>query len=190
MRDQRRAMLGLSHMIPLRDYAAALRESTGLEVPHFDPLDAGTAAEVLFLFEKPGPMTSEAGRKAGSGFISRDNDDLTAQATHQFMRRAEIPRKSTVIWNVIPAWNGTRKITPAEWHHGLSCVMDLVRLLPHLRAAVLVGRRAGRARPALEQAGLAVIESAHPSPIVRASRPERWNAIPAEWARVQPYLSP
>jgi hypothetical protein len=36
---------------------------------------------------------------AGSGFISRDNDDPTAEATFHFMERAGIPRRDALIWN-------------------------------------------------------------------------------------------
>jgi hypothetical protein len=61
-----------------------------VEVPEFDPLDGGVEAQVLFLFEKPGPMTAELGgsKRSGSGFISRNNDDPTAEATfkvHRFL---------------------------------------------------------------------------------------------------------
>jgi hypothetical protein len=38
---------------------------------HFDPLDGGSAAEILFLLEKPGPRTSSTGKRIGSGFNSR-----------------------------------------------------------------------------------------------------------------------
>lgn len=77
-------------------------------------MDGGIAARVLFLFEKPGPMTALVGRREGSGFISRDNDDPTAEAIWQFMREAEIPREEAVLWNVIPWWNGTRAIKTEE----------------------------------------------------------------------------
>jgi hypothetical protein len=30
------------------------------------------------------------------------------------MRAAALPRCETVLWNVIPAWNGTRKLTGNE----------------------------------------------------------------------------
>jgi len=90
------------------------------DVPDFDPLDGGINAEVLFLFEKPGPMTS------GSGFISRDNDDPTAETTMDFMAKAGLARERTVTWNVIPWWwNGTTKVTPAELRQGTACVRDL-----------------------------------------------------------------
>jgi hypothetical protein len=91
-RERRRAMLILPHMAPLVEYAAELRKRNGVEAPEFDPLDGGVDAQILFLFEKPGPMTARAGRRIGSGFISRNNDDRTAEATYKFMCQAGIPR--------------------------------------------------------------------------------------------------
>ena len=61
-------------------------------------------------------------RRSGSGFISRNNDDPSAAATIEFMEKAGIPRTLTVIWNVIPWWNGTRKVTGPELREGVECV--------------------------------------------------------------------
>ncbi len=119
----------------------------------------------------------------GSGFISRNNDDPTAAAILTFMRQARIPRELTVIWNVIPWWNGTRKITGSELLEGVGCVRDLISLLPRLSAVVMVGKKAGRAKRNLEGMGLKVFSSDHPSPLVKAKFPARWNAIPSEWAK-------
>ena len=93
--------------------AEKLRERRSVEVPEFDPLDGGVDARVLFLLEKPGPMTSGVDgtkQRTGSGFISRNNDDPTAEAIFNFMQQAGISRKMTISWNVIPWWNGTRKV--------------------------------------------------------------------------------
>src|ERR1035438_5895674 len=90
VRERRKAMLHLPHIAPLAEYAERLRMRGLGEVPDFDPLDGGVEARVLFLFEKPGPMTAEAGKRFGSGFISRNNDDSTAEASIGF-----IDRKST-----------------------------------------------------------------------------------------------
>lgn len=184
VRAARRAMLDLPHIKPLAEFAADIRLRHGVEVPEFDPLDGGVGASMLFLFEKPGPMTSDVkiGR-TGSGFISRDNDDPTAEATHQFMKAAGIPRAETITWNVVPGWNGTRKITADELREGVAEVERLVMLLPRLRVVVLVGKKAGRAAPLLRSSGLLLFESAHPSPLVRASRPDEWASIPSIWAK-------
>ena len=183
VRAARRAMLDLPHIKPLSDFAADLRVRHGVEVPEFDPLDGGVNARVLFLFEKPGPMTSDlkAGR-VGSGFISRDNDDPSAEATFNFMADAGIPREDTVTWNVIPGWNGTRKITGTELRQGVAEARNLLALLPRARTVVLVGKKAARAYALFEDAGFSVFESRHPSPLVRARRPDEWAGIPQRWA--------
>ncbi|WP_372624681.1 uracil-DNA glycosylase [Falsiroseomonas sp.] len=182
-RMRRRAMLALPHMQPLAAYAERLRTAKpGTEVPDFDPLDGGVNARVLFLFEKPGPMAGS------SGFISRNNDDRTAEATFQFMLAAGVPREATCIWNVVPWWNGTRQVSLPELQEGAARAIELTDLLAELRVVVLVGLRAGRVERELRQRGLAVLSSYHPSPINRAAAPAKWNAIPAEWANAKQYL--
>jgi hypothetical protein len=178
------------HAIKLAAYVEELRAMGCGEVPDFDPLDGGDGAQVLFLFEKPGPMTSvgRSGKRVGSGFISRDNDDPTAEATFRFMQTAGIDRSITIVWNLVPWWNGTRVITAEEVRAGMNALDDLLKFLSALRVVVLVGRKAGRARPHLEGRRFPVIESAHPSPIVRASRPLTWETIPSKWAEALPFV--
>lgn len=185
VRERRRTMLALPHMAPLVAYAEDLRRSGKGEVPHFDPLDGGVEAKVLFLFEKPGPMTTDG---AGSGFISQNNDDPTAEATYRFRRQAGIARKLTVAWNVVPWWNGTRKVTGVELREGVASVKGLVERLPNLRVVLLIGTKAARAERLLKNAGLVLLTSDHPSPIVRAAYRERWDNIPAQWAKVLAHL--
>jgi uracil-DNA glycosylase len=180
LRERRRAML--PNIERLTDYVADLRRRNLGEVPDFDPCGGGIGARVLFLFEKPGPKAAE------SGFISRNNDDSTAAAIFNFMQEAGIPRRLTVIWNLVPWWNGTRKITPEEPLNGAACLEELIGLLPALCAVVMVGRKAAKAEPFLKTTGLELFTSWHPSPVVRATRPDRWKAIPSEWAEVLPCI--
>jgi hypothetical protein len=184
--ERRRALLTQPHVAPLTAYASRLRRRSGSEVPDFDPLDGGINARLLFLFEKPGPMTSAENTRRGSGFISRDNDDPTAEATGSFMRTAGIPRAATVLWNAIPWWNGTIAITAEERREGLAEIEVLLELLPGVRGVVLVGRKAELAEPVLLSKGLRVFRSAHPSARVRAAFRERWGSIPGQWG--QAYL--
>ncbi len=128
------------------------------------------------------------GQRVGFGFISRDNDDPTAEATFRFMQTAVTDRSITTVWNMVPWWNGTRAITAEELRAGMSALDDLLAVLSGVRVVVLVGRKAGRARPHLEARGLPVLESAHPSPIVRASRPAAWRAIPGKWAEALRFI--
>lgn len=160
VRQHRRAMVAQTHVAPLVRYRAKLRSERKGEVPQFDPLDGGVHARVLFLFEKPGRMTAAVEKGSGSGFISRNNDDPTAEATFHFMRAAKIPRKMTLVWNVIPYWNGKRAITQHELLEGLHRLKELVQLLPRLRTVVLVGAKARRAKPYIESTGLTVFTSA------------------------------
>ena len=174
LRAARRAMLALPHAAPLAAYAAALRRP-GVSVPDFDPLDGGTAARVLVLLEKPGPGVLPG------GFVSRDNPTPTAAAIRAFMAQAGLPRTEAALWNLVPWWNGTTAVTAAERAAGAQALARLLPLLPRLDTALLVGRTAASARPLLGH--LRVLESAHPSPQVRAGFRDRWDAIPGVWAQ-------
>ncbi|MBL6079199.1 uracil-DNA glycosylase [Belnapia sp. T18] len=145
---------------------------------------------MLFLLEKPGPMTdsSRSGVRKGSGFISRNNDDPTAEATWHFMSEAGIPRRKTLIWNVIPWWNGTIDIKRDEHEQGLQATARLIELLPKLRGVVLVGKKAGRAQPFLAGKGLYIATSPHPSPQVRAAFPTMWRGIGTTWHEAARHL--
>jgi len=180
----RRALLDLPHVRPLTAMVKELRAELRGHVPDFDPLDGGVEAQLLFLFEKPGPMTDpERSGKAGSGFVSRDNDDATAANIFHFMSTAGIARDQTLLWNAIPWWNGTITASNQEWKDGLSRLRSMIALLPNLRSVVLAGKKAAGARGFLEAGGMKVWESAHPSPRNRALIPERWKEIPENWAR-------
>ena len=186
---KRRALLAEQKAQPLAEYVTRLRGMGRGEVPDFDPLDGGYRAQVLFLFEKPGPMTSlDRGReKKGSGFISRDNDDPTAEATFRFMQKAGLDRQLTAVWNTVPWWNGTRAIRADELHAGMNALDELLCLMENRRVIMLVGRKAARVRSHLEKRCIPVLQSPHPSPIVRASRPVAWQSIPVQWSEAVPF---
>lgn len=181
VRNRRIKMLSLPHMMPLTVFASQLRKQVQNEVPNFDPLDGGTEARLLFLFKKPGPMTSELG--AGSGFVSQNNDDATAEAIHKFMKQADIPRKMTVIWNVVPWWNGTTKVTTEELRKGMAYLEPLVGVLHSLSMVVLCGSDAASTKDFFESRGLPTIESYLPAAMVRATRKTDWEKIPSVWAQ-------
>lgn len=179
---ERRAMLTQDHIAPLAKYVDALRiKNPDFEFQDFDPLDGGTCADMLFLLEKPGPMTSPTGKRQGSGFISRNNDDPTAEAVFNFMQQAKIDRRRVVLWNVIPGWNSTIKTTTGEIRGGIEELGNLMSLLPHVRTVVLVGKKAQRAAPFMTGFAVRIALSAHPSPKVRSVYPKLWNAIPDQW---------
>ncbi|MFP3515746.1 uracil-DNA glycosylase [Pseudomonas sp. SIMBA_077] len=179
----RRSMLQEPHIAPLTIYVERLRaEHPDWEFQDFDPMDGGVEADMLFLLEKPGPMTSLNAKRKGSGFISRNNDDSTAEALFTFMKQAGIDRKRVVLWNVIPGWNGTIKIKPDERRAGVEELAHLLKLLPKLRTVVLVGRQAGKAAKFMQSMNVKIFTSAHPSPKVRNMNRAMWDLIPRQWA--------
>lgn len=178
----RRQKLVEPHVAPLARYVEALRaKQPDWQFQDFDPLDGGAEADMLFLLEKPGPMTSPTGKRKGSGFISRNNNDPTAQAVFEFMIEAGIARKRTALWNVIPGWNETIKTTNLEVRRGIDELKELLPLLPNVRTVVLVGREAQRALPLVQAMGLRVFTSAHPGRQVYRFNPDQWKAIPGQW---------
>jgi Uracil DNA glycosylase superfamily len=179
----RRGELGQPHIQPLTDFAQSLRDEGYGVVPDFDPRDGGIAAKALFLFEKPGPKAAE------SGFISRNNNDGTAANTFHLMIQADIPREQTCIWNVVPGWNGTIDLAGDELTRGSLALNRLFELLQNPKVIVLVGKRAQAVWHKLpDRPRLPIIESAHPSPKVKARYPALWGAIADQWARVHDFI--
>ncbi|MFC3168507.1 hypothetical protein [Paracoccus fontiphilus] len=115
--EMRQRLRAAPQVAQLAEYVDSLRAEDRGYVPDFDPLDGGVDAEILFLLEKPGPKTDPA--NGGSGFISRDNDDPTAEAICRFMELAQVPRRASLIWNAIPWCNGTTDVSPAERREGM-----------------------------------------------------------------------
>lgn len=186
---RRLKMISEPHVKELTKYVRKLRRRYQRRIPkyegipYFDPLDGGVNAQVLFLLEKPGRET------VNSGFISRNNDDDTAEHTLTFMRRARIPREITCLWNVVPFWNGTRKVTPAERELGIVCLADLLKHFKQLQVIMLVGTTAHRALPQLSKmCEHKILKSWHPSPLTRKYDREKWNSILYQWKRAYRYL--
>jgi hypothetical protein len=181
---ERRRMLHEPHIAPLTAYVESLRSkhSFDWEFQDFDPMDGGVNADILFLLEKPGPMTSPKTKRKGSGFISRNNDDPTAEALFVFMQQAGIDRKRVVLWNVIPGWNGTIKIKAGERRDGVNELAALMKLLPRLKTVVLVGGEAGKAARLMQTMNVKIFTSAHPSTRVKNKYRAMWELIPKQWA--------
>ena len=168
-------------MQPLAGYVRELRARGAGYVPDFDPLDGGVRARLLLLLEKPGPKTFPP---RGSGFVSRNTDDPTARAIHRFMLQAEVPRCETVLWNIVPWWNGTIAMTAAEKRLGAAEVPALLALLPELRGVILAGNAAWElGATQFRDAGLPLFRCVHPSPQARAgpASSERWLQLPQIW---------
>lgn len=173
-RERRMALLVEPHVAPLQDYVEHLRtERPSLTIPNFDPLDGGINARMLFVFEAPGPNRLE------TGFISRDNDDRTAEAIHRFMAEAGIPRSETVLWNTGPGWDRDIANSARTAKRDAYLLDGVLDLLPRLQVAVLAGGIArSKARPYVEKRGLPVYETVHVAGRARShlSPPRSWRA--------------
>lgn len=168
----RRAMLQSSRTAsPLTEWLDRLilaRQSAELpaEMPYVDPLDAGIEARVLIVLEAPGPMTNAFNTVPGSGFISSDNDDATAE--NLWLARSDAGLiDGVLIWNAVPWYLGPTKRKPlvAEKRAGGAILRDLIQMLPELHTVVPLGHHAKAtwkrfARPGLGTA-MRTIESYH-----------------------------
>lgn len=175
------------HVAPLNDWVRDLQARIGPEaiIPWFDPDDGGVDASVLWLLEAPGGKATR--ERGGSGFISCDNNDATAENALRTREEAGLDRKLVVHWNVIPYYIGSntkiRAWDPADVAAAGPLLAELLALLPNLRCVVLGGGAAQRAwkdfgptSPAMQ-----VIECPHPSATNVNTRPGTREAIVDAW---------
>lgn len=92
------SLLQEPHVAPLTAFVERLRvqHGGGESVPWFDPTEAGVHARILALLEAPGPKATGATgprpKARGSGFISADNTDPTADHVWHLLRDSRIDR--------------------------------------------------------------------------------------------------
>lgn len=161
---------------PLLTYARELvarRQQLGnaVVVPHFDPAESGIETQVLILLEAPGPMTNSDNTRPGSGFISVDNDDLTA--ANSWTLRNETGLDDGVLhWNIVPWYLGpaSKKPNAAELKAGAQETLCLLDTLPELRVVLACGLYAQNGwrrhvAPHLPNDNITIINTWHPSPL-------------------------
>ena len=176
-------------MSDLTAFVESVRRDAGeTAVPYVDPLDGGIGAECLFLLEAPGPQA------VGSGFVSRNNPDESAKNWFELNLAAGIDRRRTITWNIVPWYIGLdgriRPATSADIERGLPYLHRLLALLPSLRVVVLVGKKAGRARPSIRAwvSGVTVLDLPHPSPTFVNRRPHHRGLVLQGLQRVREAL--
>lgn len=173
-REERKAQLDAPHIVSLESFAREVedlestRRGEQVYIPHFDPGDAGIDARILAVYEAPGPMTN--GNSRGSGFISVDNDDRTAENTWKL--RTEAGATWGVLhWNIVPWFLGEASVKPRveEVHCGAEALCGVIDRLPRLSTVLLCGRFAQRGWERFVQSKYReryrVIETWHPSPL-------------------------
>ncbi|WP_267357067.1 MULTISPECIES: uracil-DNA glycosylase [unclassified Methylobacterium] len=169
----RRALITAPHIAPIRALAARISAERGAPVPMPDPLDGGVGARMLLLLETPGPAVLR------TGFVTRDSANGTAANLFRFLAEAGLSRADTLIWNAVP-WlihaEGALNRAPrrAEVVAAAPYLAPLLDLLPNLAVAVLAGRYAGDASPAITalRSRLPIIRIPHPSPTYVCTAPE------------------
>ncbi len=173
---RKRSLLHEPHVAPLTGFVERLRaqHGGGESVPWFDPTEAGVNARILALLEAPGPKATGAEgprpRSKGSGFISCDNDDPTADHVWHLLHGARIDRATEYAsWNIVPWYvgdgNKIRAANRKDIDQARPALRELLDLMPRLRVVMLLGDAAqkGWRRAGIDR-GLEVVNVRHPSP--------------------------
>jgi hypothetical protein len=176
-----------AHIAPLTAFVRRLRERAGPQasIPFFDPWDGGVGAEVLLLLEAPGPQARN------SGFVSRNNPDVTASNLFELTKEANIARTRTILWNVVPWYIGAgARIRPAsagDISSGIESLDELLSLLPQIRGVALLGRKAQKAEAHIRtlRPNLFVESCPHPSPVFVNRRPVNREVLLSSFRRIQ-----
>lgn len=191
---RRRLLLAQAHIKPLSDFLDTIRAKSGsaYDIPCFDPCDGGIEAKALFLLEAPGPKAVNSGghttdtgdahqpdsRAVGSGYVSRNNPDQTAKNICALMQSANIERRDTILWNIVPWYVGNgqniRPVDAQDMEKALPHLPGLLALLPNLQVIVLLGKKAQLAEVHIQKLiGVPIVRTYHPSPRVFNRWPEK-----------------
>jgi hypothetical protein len=174
------------HVAPINEYVDSI--STPLWLPYVAPLHGGIEAQVLTVLRDPGPG---AGQTRGSGFLSIENDDPTAERQGHLLAEVGINPRHVLPWNAYP-WYIDRAPTSAELQSGVDPILHLIELAPSLRVVLLQGgsaknvwnRVTNRVPRLIRDRSLTVIDTYHPGrqalwhadSAVRAARIEHQHA--------------
>lgn len=166
------------HIAPINRLVDELQvESERGWLPYVAPMYGGVKARLLSVLRDPGPKTRT---DQGSGFLSMENDDPSAELIAGYFADAGIDASDVVPWNVYP-WYINRDPTALELDAGIEPLNRLIGLLPGLQVVMLHGgtarkgwRRFVRRFPGIVGLRkLCVIETHH------TSRQAFWHRDPA-----------
>jgi hypothetical protein len=156
------------HMAPINAFVDKIRDKDGRGwVPYIAPHHGGTDAQILSILRDPGPA---AHSDKGSGFLSVENDDPTAERQARLFEAHGISPRIVLPWNAYP-WYINAAPDAKQSAAGAEVLVELLRLLPRLRLVLLQGRDAERSwarvlriKPDIaENDRLRVVATIHPS---------------------------
>jgi len=107
---------------------------TGHDVPYFDPDSAGEDASGLLLAQDPSAVALR------TRFVSPDNPDATAASTTQLIHGLD--RRLVSFWNAVPWKYAPARLSAATRDAGVLWLAEVLRLLPSLRAVIVLGEDA------------------------------------------------
>lgn len=129
----RLGLLHEPHISALTTMVEQIREDEHIcSVPWFDPMGGGVNAKVLLLLQDPSDTAQN-----GTGFISPDNPDPTANNTTWFRDKACLRPMELIHWNIIP-WMMTGSFSN-ELNRASPYLKRLLCLLQNLKIIVCMG---------------------------------------------------
>lgn len=157
------------HIAPVNELVRKLRqERPDLSMPLVAPHYNATTARVLSLLSNPGPR---ANGEDGSGFLSTENDDRTAERLGALYDRIGARSTDVIPWNAFPWYvhevhpNGLPLSLVVA---GQSALHQLIQAVPGIRAVVAHGGDARRA------ANMYFRDPAHQA-LIRSRRIRLWT---------------
>ena len=135
-------------MAPLNRLVLEMRGDAGLandakSISYVDPDSGGTSARVLFLLRDPSRVAAE-----GTGFISPDNPDSTADNFTWLREQAHLDRNLCLHWNVVPWFIGKRNAA-AEARRARPWLERFIAEMTNLKVVVCLGDDARKAWDAI-----------------------------------------
>jgi Holliday junction resolvase RusA-like endonuclease len=135
--------------------------------PYVAPMYRGVHAPVLAILRDPGPMAAGV---QGSGFLSVENDDQTAERQCGFFAEAGIDPADVVPWNAYP-WYINDTPSRTQLAEGVEPLRRLIALMPGLRVVLPAGKDAqaawqlfsSRHGALIRARGIEAISTYHPS---------------------------
>lgn len=140
--DQATRALTAPHVAPINAFVDSIRDRDGRGwAPYVPPHHGGVDARVISILRDPGPATRLG---TGSGFISVENDDPTAERMARLFDRFGIPSRVVLPWNAYP-WYINAAPNTAQSKAGALVLLELLELTPEIDVVLLQGRDAEKA---------------------------------------------